>query len=130
MAFDFQTVRTSALKAGLLNTDFFAEEVTFQPAGRQSRGVTVKISHEQEAQPQTNTLDQTEKILVRAMLDESDVDCGGIADAMAGDLLHRSITRDPDRRPFVFTGEIRQRGLTSAQYVFERRRRVTQGRGQ
>jgi hypothetical protein len=43
--------------------------------------------------------------------------------------LYRSEARDPDRRPFTFRGMIVYEGDQHAVYIFERPRRVAQGRG-
>jgi hypothetical protein len=54
---------------------------------------------------------------------------GGFYRPQAGDRFHLPSERDPDCRPFCFTGEIGDETTHKGRLVFSRRRRTIQGRG-
>lgn len=97
---NFQSLKADVVNRNILSTEFFAEEVTYTPAGQAPRTVTAKVSGEQAAAADVDE-EFTERIRVKVRRDAT----LGIDAPNMGDLVTRSITREPDRRPYVFTGE-------------------------
>jgi hypothetical protein len=130
----FAELRQAVLQGGALNPDFFAEEATIQVPGI-AQGLTVrcKITHTQATTargPQIDndgSLDEYERIAVLVSRDPSQPLSLPQKPAV-GTHLFRSVSRDTDRRPFAFSGEVQFEGDQHAVYVFARPRRVAQGR--
>lgn len=133
----FATMRQTVLQKGALA--FFGELVDFTRRSGQTSSLTAKISHRQsgaqadgrrQAGPQrNNTIDELEQIEVLVSRDTT-YSGGAMTDKPdPGDTLCRSIARDADRRPFMFSGEIVFEGDQHAVYVFQRPRRFAQGGG-
>lgn len=135
----FAALRQTVLKAHALSTDRFAETVELTDGGA-TRQVRAKITHEQSGPRmgmraaaasdlrRGGTFDERERIEVTVSRDADWEYSLPQRPAPAAQLL-RSSTLDADRRPFVFAGEVIFEGDQHAVYVFERPRRVVQGRG-
>lgn len=136
----FATMRQTVLQNGTLY--FFGELVDVVRRSGQTSSPKVKISHRQsgpqndsrrQAGPaRSNTVDELEQIEVTVSRDPTFVDTAGNCLAMTekpdpGDTLCRAVTRDADRRPFSFSGEIAFEGDQHAVYVYQRPRRFAQG---
>lgn len=131
----FATLRQTVLQKGVLA--FYGESASFARRGGMSVNVTVKIAHRQsgpqsdgrrQAGPvRSNTVDELEVIEVTFSRD-STYTGGALTDKPdPGDTLQRLATRDSDRRPFVFAGEVMFEGDQHAVYVFQRPRRMVAG---
>ena len=129
----FADVRKAVLNANALSIEFWAEDV--EVGGQSYR---VKIEHEQLGKriqtaggnqvPSDNTLDELERIRVTFSRDPGFEHGGLPRKPNVGTGLSRAIERDADRRPFVFAGEVDFEGDQHAVYIFQRTRRVSQGR--
>lgn len=135
----FADLRQTVLQAHSLGTDRFAELVDLTIGG-ETRTVRVKITHEQ-AGPRKGmrtaaatsagdrgTFDERERIEVfvsRSATWEYAVSTR----PQPADRLVRNEAIDADQRPYTFGGEVIYEGDQHAVYVFERPRRVVQGRG-
>lgn len=127
----FDDLRKKVLQQGALS--LFSEVVSWDDRREQS-SPTVKIEHRQAgpkyqssgvgSQPQISngTVDQTEQI--RVTVDRSEVE----STPQQGATLIRSEAKDPDQRPYVFSGEIVFSGPVHAVYIFQRPLRTAQGR--
>jgi hypothetical protein len=138
----FAALRQTVLQAHALSTDYFAEDVEIDGEDGAPRAVRVKIEHEQMGPSSSNrtssrklgderdrgTFDERERIRVLVSRDPTQAK-SYTGRPQPGASLSRSQARDPDRRPFVFLGEVVYEGDQHAVYVFERPRRIAQGRG-
>jgi hypothetical protein len=127
----FDDLRKKVLQQGALS--LFSETVTWDDRQNQSFP-TVKIEHRQAgprhqstgvgSQPQVSngTVDQTEQI--RVTVDRSEIE----TTPQQGATLIRSVAKDSDQRPFVFSGEVVFSGPVHAVYIFQRPLRTAQGR--
>lgn len=133
----FADVRKAVLNACALSTDFWAETVEIVD-GDSSRTCTVKVEHEQLGKriqtaggnqvPSDQTLDELERIRVTFSRDPNFAGGGMPRKPNVGSGLLRSSDRDSDRRPFAFAGEVDFEGDQHAVYIYQRTRRVSQGR--
>lgn len=141
MSMTFAAIRQAALQAGALSSDLFAETVTITSPveGEDPISVRAKIEHEDMTRRRRggtgsgnesiqNTLDERERICVVLSRDVLFSGSYPSRPPPAASLC-RAEARDPDRRPFVFRGEILFEGDQHARYIFERPRRVSQGKG-
>jgi hypothetical protein len=134
----FATLRQTVLRAHALSTDRFAEDVELIDAGADARTVRVKITHEQSgprkgsrqaaSDQQRGTFDERERIEVLCSRDASWEAAIATRPQPACE-LRRAEAVDADTRPFTFVGEVIYEGDQHAVYLFERPRRVIQGRG-
>ncbi|HUT14436.1 MAG TPA: hypothetical protein VMY42_28380 [Thermoguttaceae bacterium] len=119
---NFKEARAQHARTGpFLNTDHFAEQVTYTPVhGGGSRTVTVKIEYVKnpEERTQIGEVDR-EEIWVKA-LRSTDTDRSGIPTPETGD----AILRDGDRpdRPWTFQGPIRHETPHDWQLFYARTR--------
>lgn len=99
---DFQSMKADVVNRNILNTDFFAEEVTYSPTVGTPRAIDVKIAAaEDPAFTEAGDEEFQERVRVKVRRDAT----LGIDNPQLGDLLARSVTREPDRRPYVYSGE-------------------------
>lgn len=134
----FAQLRQTVLRAHALSTDRFAEDVELIDAGADARTVRVKITHEQAgprrgsrqaaSDNQRGTFDERERIEVYCSRDASWEYAIATRPQPACE-LRRAEAIDADTRPFTFLGAVIHEGDQDAVYVFERPRRVIQGRG-
>ena len=124
----FADLRKHVLHNNTLSADWFAEEVLFVDRAGRQQDLTVKI--ESETPPKTgagrtladNEVDATERIRVVISRDES-FDGGGLnTQPQIGDRLLRDEDHDPDRRYFMFGGEVIAFTPLAGTYIFERPR--------
>jgi hypothetical protein len=98
---NFRTLKADIVDRTILSTDYFAEEVEYVPSNGTARTITVKISAKVELQ-EPNEGDERFEEMVRVKVKRDATD--GIGSPELGDMITRSVTREPDRRPYVFTG--------------------------
>jgi len=137
----FAALRQRVVQAHLVNLARFGETVQIgapDDAGNLLE-VRVKIEHDTLLNRKGNTmagsgnesrqstLDERERIQVTVSRDPAWPYAYPRRPAPAT-ALYRSEARDVDRRPFTFRGEIVYEGDQHAVYVFERPRRVVQGK--
>lgn len=133
----FAALRQTVLRAHALSTDRYAETVELTTATA-TREVRAKVTHRQlgprgqtrSAMPgddRRGTYDEREQIEVLVSRDAS-WELSLPSRPQATEELRRSESIDPDRRPFTFRGEVLFEGDQHAVYVFERPRRIGQGR--
>lgn len=133
----FAELRQTVLRAHALSTDRFAEDAELTEAG-EARTVRVKIVHEQ-AGPRAGrrgvvpdnrqgTVEEREWIEVMCSRDATWEKAIATRPEYSAE-LRRDVDRDADQRPFVFLGEVVFEGDQSATYIFERPRRLVQGKG-
>jgi hypothetical protein len=142
----FADLRQTVLQGGVLNSDLFAEDVTIKSPeeGAEPATVRVKLEHDDMIRRRRGgtasgnesmqmTFDTRERIVVTLSRDAGFA--GGLAvRPLVGTTLVRGDDRDPpgetDKpRAFAFRGEIVFEGDQHAVYVFERPRRLVQGKG-
>ncbi len=132
----FASLRQAVLQAHALSGDLFAEDVELTSGGG-VRTVRAKVTHQQTGprpsargaagEVAAGGFDERERIEVLVSRDPT------FARSLPtrpqpGDKLQRSETRDSDRRAFAFAGDVVFEGDQHAVYVFERPRRVAQGK--
>lgn len=133
----FAELRQTVLRAHALSTDRFAEDVTLTTP-TETLPLRVKITHRQlgprggtrSAGPasDTKTYDEREQIEVMVSRDASwEFALPSRPQPSWG--LRRAEAIDEDQRPFTFRGEVVFEGDQHAVYVFERPRRIAQGKG-
>jgi len=133
----FAALRQTVLRAHALSTDRFAEPVDFTTAA-ETREVRAKITHRalgprggtrsaMPGQDSRGTYDEREQIEVMVSRDAS-WEFALPTRPQPTDGLRRAIAIDPDQRPFTFRGEVIHEGDQHAVYVFERPRRIGQGK--
>lgn len=126
----FRELRQTILEDVWLDTERYAEQVLFLPEGEPQRPVTAHVRFRQrDAGGSQGTQTEDEVIEVLVTRDPTHATKGGIDRPRSGDRLTRSPSRDPDRRPFVFTGEIVEAHEHKWRLVFRRRKTTIQGRG-
>ncbi len=96
------------------------------------RSLQVSITAEQRhdgGTEQQKTTDLPERIEVFCLRDENDFQYGGIAQLTFGMLLKRTTTDGTrNAQPFIFQGQYLEQGRHYYRAVFERQKRVNQGR--
>jgi hypothetical protein len=133
----FAALRQTVLRAHALSTDRFAETVELTTAA-ETLQVRAKITHRQlgprggarSAMPgedRRGTYDEREQIEVLVSRDAS-WEFALPTRPQPTDGLRRAVAIDPDQRPFTFRGEVIHEGDQHAVYVFERPRRIGQGK--
>jgi hypothetical protein len=122
-------LRQHVLENVFLTTDMFAEEATYTPAGGAPQSLKAHVRYRKQTQTNDRTRDETEVIEVLVSRDPTNTAIGGIDRPQSGDRFTRPSERDPDCRPFSFTGEIVDETTLNWRLVFSRRRRTIQGRG-
>lgn len=131
----FAESRRETLHNYTLSPDYFGEDATLVRRNRQTVPVRVKVTHRQTGNTVTNmagtrpnsSQDEKERIEVVFSRDTT-WQYGGIdRKPDTGDEFLRSDTRDKDRRPFQFAGEVVFEGDVHAVYVFERQRAMVKG---
>lgn len=130
----FAALRQTVIQATLFGLDWFAENVTLRTApGTES---TARVKIEQETRPPQRgdkpsamrDNDGAERIRVVVCRDAT-FD-GAVTDRPAvGSALIRSADKDPDVRPYLFTGECLAFCDTHATYVYHRARKQITTRG-
>lgn len=125
----FSDLRQEVLENVFLNTEMFAEDAMYVPALGSARPLKAHVRYRRAAQTQQHTRDEAETIEVLVGRDPSHATIGGIDRPQSGDRFTRSPSRDPDCRPFSFTGEILDESALKWRLVFSRKRRTIQGRG-
>jgi hypothetical protein len=129
----FAELRRAVLNANTLSTDFWAEDVEVDGATCRVKIETAQLGKQIQQPagnqiPSENTLDEMERIRVTFSRDPS-FEFGGLAKKPnVGTGLLRGADRDADRRLFTFGGEVEQEGDLHAVYIFQRPRRVSQGK--
>jgi len=99
---DFRSLKEEIVNDTILNTFWFAEEVRYTPVSGNARTITVKISQNQDAEfDDAGDEELRDRIEVKVRKDAT----LGISDPQLGDMLTRSVSRDSDRRPYVYSGE-------------------------
>lgn len=143
----FAEVRQAALQGGALSSDLFAEDVTITAPTDGAEPVTVraKVEHDDMIRRRGGgtasgnessfmTFDTRERIRICVSRD-ADFAGGAISERpLVGTTLVRGDAADPpgdaDKpRQFAFRGEVIFEGDQHAVYIFERPRRVAQGKG-
>lgn len=134
---DFAALRQHVTAQTSLSTDWFAEDVTWATRDGTTSTKTVKIEYESKPRGgdggQRNTLAQTQADndeRIRVVVSTDATFAGGYIDAVPdiGTKVTRAAARDSDERPFVFTGQVIARGEYSLTLLFQRARRVYDGR--
>lgn len=131
----FAELRRAVLQDVMLDTSFFAERVQVTPAHGSQREISAQVRHEYEQDDdveerrRTGTIDEVETVYVLVSTDEADATTGGIRDPQPGLLLWRTEEKDPDRRPFQYSGEIIGRYEHKLRLKFQRMKRTAQGTG-
>lgn len=110
------------------SSDYFAETVTVQdPAGGPLRAVVCAIDAQTVFHgDQQGNEDGVDRIVVMVGRDESSATTPGIATPELGLRLWRAESADPDRRPFVFSGERHNVEPDRWELVFTRHRQTAQ----
>lgn len=125
----FAELRQHVLENTLLATNYFAEEGSYVPHGGSSRRVNCHVRFRRQTTTNDGTRDEQEIIEVLVGRDPTNQTIGGIDRPQSGERFYRSPSRDPDCRPYTFTGEILDEAANKWRLVFSRRRRTAQGRG-
>ena len=132
MAFDFQTMKARVLQDVWLNTDFFAEEVTYTKmlCGTEST-ITVHIdvstgveSGLESERDETGREKRIERLMV-LMANDSTTASGGEDLPAVGDTIKRAAAVDPEQIPFVYVGEHEYKSNIATRYTFERTKTTT-----
>lgn len=133
----FADTRRQVLHNYTLSTDYFGEDAQLIRRNKQVVPVRVKVTHRQAGNILSNTAgvrpgssqDEKERIEVVFSRDTT-WEFGGIdRKPDTGEEFMRSDSRDKDRRPFQFAGEVVFEGDVHAVYVFERQRGMVKGGG-
>jgi hypothetical protein len=132
----FAALRQTCLRAFALGEDKFAEDVTLIDGEGNERTVRVKItvgqlgllSGTRQIPPQEDmTFEELELIEVLVSRDPLYAkSCPGRP--QPGSALRRDPTKDEDGRKYGFSGQVLFEGDQHAVYLFQRPRRLTQGR--
>lgn len=137
----FYEQRQSAIQNGALALGYFAEDAFYSSRSGTEKTARVKITHRQFGSANTsklggnaaplknNTLDEMEQVEIMFSLDPT-FDYSIPRKPDPGDKIIRTPARDPDQRPFLFTGEVVYQGDLHGAYVFQRPRRFIQGKSQ
>ncbi len=124
----FQTAKKAVYAACHLS-GYFAEKVEFTPEpGGQSRKIWCSITPESNEQESDGTTDIIDRYSVFLGRDESNETRGGVWDLKFNASILRSASKDPNRTPMFFTGEIVEQSDAFTRAIFMRRRRKAQGR--
>lgn len=93
------------------------------------RTIIASLTPEQRRDGNERTIDLPERIEVFCLRLEDDPDYSGIDQLVFGMLLKRAAVDDPQpTKPFVFRGEFLEQGLHYYRAIFERPKRISQGR--
>jgi hypothetical protein len=114
---NFRTLKADIVDRTILSTDYFAEEVEFLPANGQARTINMKISAKVELQ-EPNEGDERFEELARVKVKRDATE--GIDSPRSGDMFTRSVTREPDRRPYVFFGHVEEESESHWVLIFGR----------
>lgn len=125
----FAELRQAVHREVHLSTDFFGERVQVMPAHGSQREISAHVAHKQLQDEERSTIDEIERLEILVATDETDETTGGISDPQPGLLLWRSEEKDPDRRPFQFSGVIINRYQHKLRLEFQRMKRTAQGAG-
>ena len=129
MAFEFATMLDRVQHDVWLNTDFFAEEITYRPMSGHDRPMTVHIDGGRDLDQEgdlVNTERETIKVLISRVQDDTNTK-GYLVQPVIGDQILRSRELDPTQEPYVFAGEIAEQRPSKWRLVFERYRSISQG---
>lgn len=142
----FAALRQAVLQGGALSSDLFAEDVTIQEPGDEAEEVTVRVKLEHDDMIRRRrggtasgnesiamTVDTRDRVVVTLSRDASWEFAYPQRPAVGAKLV-RAESRDPrdgegNPRPYAYRGEVVFEGDQHAVYVFERPRRITQGKG-
>ena len=122
----FKTARQQHLKSGpFLDTDHFAETLTFRPAnGGGLRSIVGSVIYDETLEEGEYVEEDQERLWVLVLRDES-VSRGGIARPVVGDTITRANDRHPE--PFSFQGQIRNESPHAWELLFARNRPAAYG---
>jgi len=107
---NFRTLKADIINSTILSTDFFAESVTYTPAGGSPRTITAKVTIRGETE-YSDAGDESELELVRVFCRRDATE--GILAPQIGDTLQRSASVESDNRPYTFHEELRGESLDS-----------------
>jgi len=144
VAFAYKKMLRRVINDVFMNSDFFAEEVTFylvdpgtsyedpvsSPVAGDACPVTVHIDSDRDREfVESGALRVVERllVLVSRVEDEEENTKGWFRTPAVGMKMMRSVEADPWQEPFVFTGEISYERATHWRLVFERERTLGQG---
>lgn len=133
----FAELRQTVLQHHMLSTAYFAEDLEYTTATA-TLAVRGKVIHRQQGprggtrspmpgEDRRGTYDEREQIEVDVSRDPA-WEYSMPRRPQATEELRRAEAIDPDRRPFTFRGEVMFEGDQHAVYVFERPRRIAQGK--
>jgi hypothetical protein len=132
----FAALRQKCLQAHALGNDRYAEDLTLTSTDGEERVVRAKVTHSQIGSPGTgktagamleSTFEELERIEVLVSRDVSYAKSLPTR-PQPGTGLNRDESLDDDGRPFSFAGEVVYEGDQHAVYIFQRPRRIVQGR--
>lgn len=130
----FLELRRTVANARMFSVDEFAEDVTRRTRGQVESTIRVKIEQETRTPPPGSKLaaardnDGAERIRVVVCRDETFAGCM-IDRPEVSEAIIRDASRDPDARPYAFTGECPVFCPTHAVYIYQRSRRQITTRG-
>lgn len=101
---DFRSLRRELVNQNMLNTSYFAEQVTYRPELGGERTITVKISQQGETE-YSDAGDEAELEIIRVFAFRDAI--LGVSDPRLGDQIQRAVTLEADARPYTFHEEAR-----------------------
>lgn len=113
----------------MLNTNDLAEVVTYCPGGGKSRSVTVIVDSVRESLIDDQGNEENEDSIHVTVLRDRSHAKGGIDKPAIGDEVTRATAKDPDGRPYQFSGEIIYEYPSYWTLVFWRHQRTSLGIG-
>lgn len=102
---DFRSLKSDLVNRNILNTDYFAEELTFLPIDSQPRTIDAKVTRQGETE-YADAGDEAELEIVRVFC-RNDATLG-ISLPQLGDKLQRAASVEQDNRPYTFHEELRR----------------------
>jgi hypothetical protein len=112
------------IPAVAINTDEFAEVVTYFPEGAAARELNATCEQSQQAELDENGSERVLDELRVFCLRDADATDGGIAAPEIGERLLRSSTIDPRQRPYQFNGQIEEADAVAWLLTFTREHRT------
>lgn len=123
---DFQTLREWIYSRNHLSTSYFAELVTYTPAGGAARPISAHIREVGQTLEEHGATSDVDRIEVLVSRDEADATTGGVAIPQHGDTITRAAAKDPDGRAYGFVELVEAHPLKQ-RLAFERPRVHRQG---
>lgn len=121
-------MRDRVLRDVWLNTDFFAEQVTYRPVSGEDRTITVHINESPEIDSDDLDLMVRDRLRILASRDTADEnDKGYILYPAHGDQILRSVEKDSLQMPYVYSGESDGVRPEKWRLIFDRIRPKSQG---